>query len=260
MRTTMSPFAIGWKALAANLSDIAAMGGIPDYYLVSAAFTKSWLDDGAEIYRGMAALADRYHMDLIGGDTVSTHDALVLTVTVFGHISDDGVFLRSDARPGDAVLVTGTLGDSAAGLAVLNGEIRLPEGDRSFLIRRHQLPEPRLDAARLLADLPGRAALDDISDGLASEANEIAKASGVSIVLDYDKLPKSGALSQLKAEQQRQCLLFGGEDYELLMTIPQKQAARYIAAFSDQRLSLTRIGEVVTAPYAPAVFFKIGRR
>lgn len=259
LRATMPPFAIGWKALASNLSDIAAMGGVPDYYLVSAAFTRSWLDEGVEIYRGMSALADRYHTDLIGGDTVSTHDALVLTVTVIGHISDERRFLRSDARPGDAVLVTGTLGDSAAGLAVLTEAVRLPEGDRSFLIRRHQLPEPQLAAARLLADLPGRAALNDISDGLASEAGEIAEASGVTIVLDYDKLPKSRALSRLDPERQRRCILYGGEDYELLITVPQKEAARYIAAFSKHRLSLTKIGEVVPAsPHAPAVFLETG--
>lgn len=261
LKETMPPFAIGWKLLASNLSDIAAMGGIPDYYLVSVAFPEEWLDDGTTIYEGISALADRFQVDLIGGDTVSAPDALVLTATVIGHTDDRRLFLRSNARPGDQVFVTGTLGDSAAGLGVLSGSLDVADRYRSDLIRKHQLPFPRLDASSLLKKAGCRSALDDISDGLASESYEIAEASSVSLVIDASQLPVSEALASLERKEQLACMLYGGEDYELLMTVPPEAADRLQRIFSENNTRLTLIGNVIESEEMPSVFLmEDGRR
>ncbi|RYM05221.1 thiamine-phosphate kinase [Sporolactobacillus sp. THM7-7] len=261
LRQTMPPYAVGWKLLASNLSDIAAMGGVPDYYLVSAAFPEKWFDDREEIFQGMSDLADRYMVDLIGGDTVSAPDTLVLSATVIGHMTDHRSFLRGAAKPGDSLMVTGTLGDSAAGLELLQNKRHAGEGHTAFLIQRHQLPLPRLDAADLIRRLPYRAALNDISDGLASEAYEIADASHVSIVIEREKLPVSEALSQMPGEDQLKFVLNGGEDYELLLSVPSEAAEDYQNLFQKNHLLLTNIGKVIKAQGKPAVFLEeSGRR
>ncbi|RYL87876.1 thiamine-phosphate kinase [Sporolactobacillus sp. THM7-4] len=256
LRETMSPYAVGWKALASNLSDIAAMGGVPDFYLVSAAFSEEWFADGKEVYRGMADLANHYHLDLIGGDTVSSPEAFVLSVTVIGHAPDKRTFLRREAKPGDILMVTGTLGDSAAGLSILQKKLSVDKKNMDYLVRRHQLPKPRLDAAELIRRLPCRAALNDISDGLASESSEIAEASHVSLVIDRDQLPVSQALLEIDQEQRLNFILYGGEDYQLLMAVPREAAEHYRDVFAENHLLLSPIGEVVDAEGEPGVFLK----
>ncbi|WP_077620344.1 thiamine-phosphate kinase [Bacillus sinesaloumensis] len=218
---TMSPYQIGYKALAVNISDIAAMGGIPTYYLVSIAIPKEWNEtDLLSIYEGMAMLADKYHMDLIGGDTVSIANTLVITVTVMGEVEKGKHLLRSQALPGDIVFVSGTIGDSAAGLNVLlhkGTESSHTEVEKA-LIRKHQYPTPRVGVGRLLSTLK-RVSLNDISDGLASETNEIARASDVSLILDEDKIPLSGEIQKQYKNQALEFALYGGEDFELVGTV-----------------------------------------
>ncbi|WP_099355420.1 thiamine-phosphate kinase [Fredinandcohnia onubensis] len=218
---TMDPFQVGYKALAVNISDIAAMGGIPTYYLVSIAIPKDWNEtDLLSIYEGMAMLADRYDMDLIGGDTVSIAETLVITVTVLGEVEKGAHLLRSHAKPGDIVFVTGTVGDSAAGLNLLlhNGkEYSFTEPEKT-LIQKHQYPKPRVEIGRLLSTLQ-RVSLNDISDGLASETNEIAKASGVTLRIDEDKIPFSEAILNQYKDRALEFALYGGEDFELIGTM-----------------------------------------
>ncbi|MCY8807884.1 thiamine-phosphate kinase [Bacillus atrophaeus] len=214
-----SPQDIGYKALAVNISDIAAMGGFPKFYLVSIAVPTTWqASDVRAMYEGMNELAKLYQMDLIGGDSVSTSDKLVVTVTVIGEVEQGRACLRSSAKPNDIVFVTGELGCSAAGLSLLLEEFSPPVSiETAHFIKRHKRPEPRVMAGRLCSAFE-RVALNDISDGLASELNEIAEASSVTIEIEESLLPVRQDLSKLHPQWQKWAL-FGGEDFELTGTI-----------------------------------------
>lgn len=220
-RVTMSPEDIGYKALAVNISDLAAMGAIPKQYLVSLAVPKQgWPDEETRrIYAGLEEAAVAYGMDLIGGDTVSTADKLVISVTVTGHVEASVRLLRANARPGDVIAVTGPLGASPAGLDLLldqtNG-VPVPEMDQEQLILAHQRPLPQVKAGRLFAELGIRAALNDISDGISREAKEIAEASGVQMVLDWKRIPKPDILGLFDEEKQKEWVLHGGEEFQLV--------------------------------------------
>lgn len=248
-KDTMEPFHIGYKALASNISDIAAMGGRPLYYLVSVALSNSWTEtELLSIYEGMHHLADTYKMTLLGGDTVSTKDSLVLSITVIGEVEKNRKLLRSNARAGDIVFVTGMLGDSAAGLALLLKHTKKHPftANEKKLILSHQMPRPHVEEGRLLAGSHSRISLNDISDGIASEANEIAEASGVTLTLFYDRLPKSGELADYLPEQQEQWILNGGEDYILMGTMPREIFRDMQRKFNENGMLLFEVG-IVTA-------------
>lgn len=248
-RDTMQPTDIGYKALAVNISDIAAMGGIPLYYLVSIAIPPQWEEkDLIDIYAGMSLMAERYKMDLIGGDTVSTKDKLVISVTVLGRIERGKKLLRKNARPGDILFVTGLLGASAAGLSLLfqkgcKGSFTKTE---NALILAHQRPEPQVRAGRILAQSGARIALNDVSDGIASEANEIAEASKVQIIVEQNKLPIHTSLYAYEKGQQLDWVLFGGEDYQLIGATDKHSWTRIEATFKKADIIVTKIGEVLS--------------
>ncbi|ASB59885.1 thiamine monophosphate kinase [Bacillus sp. A053] len=240
-----SPEDIGYKALAVNISDIAAMGGIPKYYLVSIAVPSKWTK--AEIkamYEGMNELAKLYHMDLIGGDTVSISDKLVVTVTVIGEVEKGRACLRSLARPNDIVFVTGEIGSSAAGLSLLLEETNLQNSsvETDYFIHRHKRPQPRVSVGRLCSSM-NRAALNDISDGLASELNEIAEASYVSIEIDESMLPIHPDLPKLHRNW-KEWALFGGEDFELTGTVSNDEWELLKQECETRQLPITKIGQV----------------
>jgi thiamine-monophosphate kinase len=248
-RQTMSPFMIGYKALAVNISDIAAMGGIPTYYLVSIAVPKDWNQEELnQIYAGMTKLGDDHSIDLIGGDTVSSKQGLIITVTVCGKIEKDKSLYRSQAQPGDYIFVIGEVGASAAGLDLLlkNGQQYTYTENEKKLIQAHQLPEPQVEAGRILATSDERISLNDISDGLASEANEIAEASNVVLNIEYEKIPKSSFIENYLPEQQKKWSLFGGEDYLLVGTMPKTAYAKINQTFNQKGIKLTVIGEVTS--------------
>ncbi|WP_026698510.1 thiamine-phosphate kinase [Alkalicoccus chagannorensis] len=219
-KETMPVDAVGWKALAANVSDLAAMGAEPLYYLVSIAVPKEgWTQEETTIlYDGMKKLAEQENMDLIGGDTVSTKDKLVLTITVIGRVEQGRALLRSLARTGDVVFLTGAVGFSAKGLKRL-----LQEGSRAWGperdIQSHQYPVPHTAAGRKLTAAGIRAAVNDVSDGIGREAAEIAEASGCSLHLEWDKLPELSQFNEASEEEQEAWLLYGGEDFCLLGTM-----------------------------------------
>jgi len=254
-KRTMSPFQIGYKALAVNISDIAAMGGNPTFYLVSIAIPEGWSqEDLVSIYKGMESLAAEYQVDLIGGDTVSTHHSLLISVTVIGEVENDKLLLRSNAKAGDIVFVTGTLGDSAAGLELLlkHGNTYKFTSDEEYLTLRHQFPSPRIANGRFLATFD-RVSLNDISDGIASEANEIAEASNVSIILNEDLLPLSSQLKKYNQELAIELALFGGEDFELIGTMSEGD---WRTIPPEMKEGFTIVGKVIESTESPKVLLK----
>ncbi|GGK00831.1 thiamine-monophosphate kinase [Lentibacillus kapialis] len=240
-RSVMTPFHIGYRALAANISDLSAMGAVPASYLVSIVIPDFWSEDELhDMYSGMAELGSAYGMDLIGGDTVSGKE-LTLSITAFGYVNRNKARYRSAARPGDIVFATGTLGDSAAGLFMLNN----PDdySDEAFYYRRHRMPTVNAEFASALDFLP-RLALNDISDGIANEANEIAQASQVSLTIYEERLPVSSQFGQFSDEQQFKWKLFGGEDFELIGVVPKSRWADVLKAADLSQTRITKIGHV----------------
>ncbi|PSL46928.1 thiamine-phosphate kinase [Salsuginibacillus halophilus] len=247
-RETMLPTDIGYKALAVNISDVAAMGGSPLYYIVSAAVPATWTeDDLIMIYRGMRELGDSYEMDLLGGDTVSTDGPLVLSVTVVGRTEKGKYLTRRDAEAGDVLVITGPLGGSAAGLHLLwnQGELDFEDEANRTLLQYHQRPDPQVIAGRMFAHETSRAAVNDISDGLASEAWEIAEASEVSLHIDQDVLPLAAKWHpQFSDEQALQHALFGGEDFQLLAALPADEWPALEKQLQTEGIPALKIGTV----------------
>lgn len=241
-----SPYEIGYKALAVNISDIAAMGGIPKYYLISIAIPSFWSEEDLYgIYEGLHDIAAQFQIDLIGGDTVATEDKLVISVTVLGEVEQSKLNLRSNAKVGDVVFTTGFLGDSAAGLSILlNKNYHIDNQTKSYLINRHKLPSPQIVAGRLINQLE-HAALNDVSDGLASELYEIAEASNVSIKIDESKIPLSSSLLNLEEDPYKYAL-YGGEDFELVGTTSIESWETLKKECEKQSVKITQIGEVIS--------------
>ncbi|RXJ01325.1 thiamine-phosphate kinase [Anaerobacillus alkaliphilus] len=246
-RQTMTPWMIGFKALAVNISDIAAMGGIPTYYLVSIAIPEEWTEEElTQIYAGMSDLGSKYSMDLIGGDTVSSKKGLIITVTVLGKVEKGTSLLRSNAKPGDLVFVVGDLGASAAGLdLLLSTGLNHPYTEyEKHLLKAHQEPIPQVEAGRILACSGLNISLNDISDGLASETNELAEASSVDLHIEFEKVPRNIYLNAYPIEKQKQWCLFGGEDYQLVGTMSEAGFKQLSPILSEKNIKLTVIGEV----------------
>jgi len=243
---------IGWKALAVNLSDLAAMGATPAWATLALTVPQadtSWVADFAA---GFAALAREYKLALVGGDT--TQGPLSITVTIHGFVAEGAAILRSGARVGDAVYVTGTLGDAAAGLRCLdtndseaNRLLTAPPGARASLIERLNRPMPRV--AQGLA-LRGRATAGiDVSDGLLADLGHICTASGVGAEIDVDALPSSSALLALfDGEARRTFQLGGGDDYELCFTANETSAANLLGDLARSGCAATRVGRIVAEP------------
>jgi thiamine-monophosphate kinase len=247
-RGTMEPFHIGYKSLAVNISDIAAMGGEPLYFLVSLVVSPDWTSDElVEMYQGMKSLADQLNIDLLGGDTVSTKKSLVVSVTAIGQVDEQVKLLRSNAQPGDVLFVTGDLGDAAAGLDYLLHKKEDQDDDFSTLVQAHQLPTPHVQQGKILAEFAkaDQISLNDVSDGLASEAHEIATSSQVKIVIDKDKLPLSLALlsySKKRKKDPYHWVFNGGEDFVLVGTLPKHLVSSVREKFTQEGLFLYEIG------------------
>ncbi|WP_082235556.1 thiamine-phosphate kinase [Halobacillus massiliensis] len=235
-KKTMSPYHVGYRVLAANLSDLAAMGSTPAYYLVSLVVPPHWSEEELqELYTGMMSLAAEYRMDLIGGDTVSGKE-LCVSITVIGFAAKGKARYRRHAREGDIVFTTGTLGDSRAGLECL-----LKEKPNEFLISRHRTPDPRVHFAQRLERV-SRVCLNDISDGIASESNEIAEEAGVDLYLDFSKLPYTKVIEELFPDDYEDWVLSGGEDFELIGTVGKKDWPFVQAAAAEENVTVTEVG------------------
>jgi thiamine-monophosphate kinase len=240
-----SPADVGHRALAVNLSDVAAMGAEPAWALLALVIPgadEQWL--GA-FGRGFFELADRFGVALVGGDT--NRGPLCVSVQLHGFVATGAAITRSGARAGDALYVTGTLGDAAAGLALERDGTRGDAHAADELRMRFLRPEPRVHEGRALRGLASAAI--DVSDGLVIDAARLARASGVGIELELEHLPMSGALRALHGEERARALaLGGGDDYELLFTARPEHAIELARATRGWPSGCTRIGRVVPEP------------
>lgn len=248
---THTPADIGHKALAAALSDLAAMGACPgEAYLGLVVPEPLAHEDVLALMRGAEALAERTGTTIAGGDVVSG-PALVVSVAVTGWTdSPEEVVTRDGARPGDLVGVTGELGGSGAGLALLDG-LDVPSlhaGAREALLRRHRRPQPRLAAGRALAGA-GATAMIDVSDGIATDARHLAKRSGVSVDLDLGRLPLAPgveAVANSAGQDSHALAATAGEDFELLLCAPPQHRGQLEQAAHALDCPLTWIGEIAS--------------
>jgi thiamine-monophosphate kinase len=232
---------VGYKSLAVNLSDMAAMGAVPRWATLSLALPaadEAWLEAFA---RGFLDLARVHDVDLIGGDT--TRGPLNICVQIMGEAPAGKALRRSGARPGDDVWVSGALGDAALALAHLGGELELRGGDLTAALQRLQQPQPRVALGQALI---GRASSAiDVSDGLVADLGHIAERSGAKGVIEWVRVPVSHALAQRRNQPLAQrCALAGGDDYELCFTADPGLRADLDDLATHLELPLTRIGQM----------------
>ena len=232
---------LGWKALAANLSDIAAMGGLPRYALVSLALPDNTeVDDVTALYTGMLELARQCEVAIIGGD-ISSAPLVVITITILGNSQKKHILTRSAAEPGELVAVTGYLGAAAAGLEMLTKKLQFDPQATACLDRAFLHPYPRIAEGQLLVEQGVKTAID-ISDGLISDLNQICKSSQVSARVEIDRVPIEPMVKAEFSERALELALSGGEDYELLFTARAEVIDRVKRAAS---CPITVIGEIV---------------
>jgi len=249
LRHKTTGFHLGYKSLAVNLSDIAAMGGTAREAFVSIAIPEDcpleFLDD---LYEGMRALAQKYEVNILGGDTTGSRADLVINISVTGSILEDEILLRSGARPGDQIFVTGQLGDSKAGLHLILNDIEPDTPELKALTAAHALPEPHLREGRFLARSEGVHAAIDVSDGLSSDLAHILKMSDVGARIYEERLPITDSLKHFCERfgfNPSEVAVSGGEDYVLLGTVSADQAEETAQAFLDRfKRPLFLIGEI----------------
>ena len=238
--------AVGWKCLARAVSDIAAMGAVPRCFLLSLALPRglagSWLED---FLGGLRRAARRFGCSLAGGDTTERREVLI-NVTVVGEVRRGREGRRSGARPGDLVYVSGRLGEAELGLRLLR-ERKRGSSLRDSRLRKHLYPEPRLELGRWLSEKGVASAMMDLSDGLSSDLPRLCESSKVGAVIRSDRLP---AVSVTEADRKHQVdplqlALHGGDDYELLFTVPRSKAKRLPRSVGG--VAITPIGEVTWA-------------
>ena len=237
-----SLFDLGHKALAVNLSDIAAMGGVPAYVIAAIGIPVSF--DSKQIsafYAGLRRLALRSAVALVGGDT-NAAEKFIVSICVIGNAPYQPI-QRSGARPGDDIYVTGTVGDSALALKFLQGQTMIPKGGAlSRLLARHRRPMPRLTIGALLAKERLASAMIDVSDGLLQDLGHVCESSATGAVIWWEHLPLSSAYRALAEEGEVCTALTGGEDYELLFCARPQSRGRIKQLSQRTRLAITRIG------------------
>lgn len=235
------PFDIGYKALAVNLSDLAAMGAEPAWMMLALTLPnvhKKWLDEFTD---GLFQLANQFNVQLIGGDT--TRGPLTITIQVQGFVPPHQALCRSGAKIGDKIYVSGTLGDAGLGLQVALGNYNLPNEDKLFVLQRLNQPIPKIQLGIGLREL-ARSAID-ISDGLLADLNHVLKSSHVGAHIFAENLPLSTTLqNQLPLVEAQRLALTAGDDYELCFTVPPIKENELISRLRDLKIHCCCIGEI----------------
>lgn len=250
------PDTIAKKALRVNLSDLAAKGASPAGFVLTLALREideTWL---AAFARGLGEDTGAFNCPLLGGDTVSTPGPLMISITAFGRVPQGKMVRRSGAKPGDQVVVTGTIGDAALGLDILrNGRVAAAlatdAASRNMLIGRYRVPEPR--NALALAIRAHASAAMDVSDGLAGDLAKLCAASGASAVIDLPSIPVSPAATAVLAASAAgiEILISGGDDYEMLCAIPSDAFEEFMREARTAGVAASPIGTIVAGGAAP---------
>lgn len=257
-RTTTPPYLLGHKALAVSLSDIAAMGARPLWSMVSIGVPEDvWQTDFVErLYDGLLDLANRYGVQLIGGDTSRTNERIVIDSIVSGECAAQMAVMRSGASAGDQIFVTGSLGAAAAGLRLIERGAHLAEQNLAdddsqkldYVLLRQLRPEPRVGWGIVLGEERLATSMIDLSDGLSSDLNRLCAASHVGALIDSASLPVDERVTELcgrRALDPLQLALHGGEDFELLFTVKPADVARLPKRVDA--VEIKRIGEITDA-------------
>ena len=255
---------IARKALRVNLSDLAAKGATPAGFVLTLALRGA--DDGwlAPFARGLGEDATAFGCPLLGGDTVSTPGPLMISITAFGRVPEGRMIHRLGARPGDRVVVSGTIGDATLGLSVLKGGavaagLADDAAGREMLVGRYRVPQPRSALAKAVREHASAAM--DVSDGLAGDLAKLCAASGVSAVIDATVVPLSAPAAGLLARGTVGigALLSGGDDYEVLCTVPENRYDAFAQAARQAGVAVTPIGTVIAGTSAPTFLDGQGR-
>ncbi|UCD71586.1 MAG: thiamine-phosphate kinase [Syntrophobacterales bacterium] len=262
------PIRLGKKALSINLSDIAAMGGTPQYFLLSMGLPLHlpfrWVE---ELFQGIQQVAERYNLSLIGGDT-SLARKVTINITLIGRGKAGEITYRKGAQPGDQIMVTGTLGNAALGLRILESHkgdssiSRTEDNDLTELIEKHLSPIPRIAEGRLIAKNHLASAMIDISDGLMADLGHILEESHAGAKIWVSQLPLSEAYRRKVlhyTSSEIDLAISGGEDYELLLTTPRKKGEKLLGLFKKSGLKITPIGEIADSRYGLRLFLDDGR-
>jgi len=253
LRSGISPHQLGRRALAINLSDIAASGGRPRWALVSLALPTdievAWVDG---LYQGLCEEGNRFGVAVVGGNMARSSQTIFVDVFVLGQACREDLLLRSGAHPGERVLVTGHLGDSTAGLSLLlDPALSVGDDERDALLARHFTPTPRLAESAVITRLGLATAMIDLSDGLSSDIGHICERSGVGVRLWAERLPVSPAahhVAKLTRREPWRLALEGGEDYELCFTAPPAVVDELAAAVEwETGTPVTVVGETLPA-------------
>ncbi len=243
------PEFIGHKALAVSLSDIAAMGANPVWSMVSIGVPdKIWKTDFVErFYEGYLNLAEKYDVELIGGDVSKTPDKIVIDSIAAGEVSKGKAVLRSGAKPGDLIFVTGNLGGAAAGLKLLENGEKFANSAHENLLLRQLAPNPQIEIGEILGEKTLATAMIDLSDGLSSDLMHICRSSCVGAIIFVDKIPAESKIldfdfANFQNEGKTSLVLHGGEDFELLFTVPPKKNFQLEKSLKNH--SISYIGEI----------------
>jgi len=234
----ISPFELGYKSLAVNLSDIAAMGGIPHSFFISIGIPKKisdaeWIE---EFYKGLKNLSDRFNTFLLGGDTTKSPDKFVISITVIGRVEISKVKTRNGAKPGDLICLTDYVGDSSAGLKVILEDLKI-DNTTKYLITKHNVPDPQIEIGMFLSEYHCVHAMMDVSDGIESDIQRIMEQSNVGAEISVEKLPFSDNLKMFCKEYNLNPFefgLFGGEDYCLLFTVDASESEKLNRTFYEK--------------------------
>ncbi len=251
------PDTVARKALRVNLSDLAAKGAKPAGFLLTLALPRNVGDDWLRRFaRGLGADADRFGCPLFGGDTDRTPGPITISIAAFGIVPRGKMVRRTGARPGDRVLVTGTIGDAALGLLLRQDgksaqRLGLSSREERHLARRYLVPEPRNAIAEVLR--AHASAAMDVSDGLVGDLTKLCRASGVTAAIDATRVPLSPAARSALASEPAliEPILTGGDDYEVLATVPARKVAAFRKASAAAGVAVTEIGTIAAGKTAP---------